>query len=340
MISRLITLTLALFTFIGAVQASSVEKFCSPLPPSFRVIIDNDFSGDPDGLFQLVHHILSPSIELRGIIGSHLNDNSGFDDSNNTAQSACNKAIDVLALLNVNDICPVVLGAVTAMTSQDTPIDSEGARLIISEAMRTDVTTPLYIVCGAGLTNIASALLLKPEIAHRLTLVWIGGQEYENTAPMPPCGTEVEYNLALSISGAQAIFNKSSIPIWQVPRNAYRQCLMPMSRLYLELSDCGEIGRYLFDSLINIMSKIHEWGGNMGETYILGDSPLVLLTALQTGFESDPASSEYIIKKAPYIEDDGTYKENPEGRYIRVYQRLDTQLMYDDLFSKLRLIHK
>jgi len=25
-----------------------------------RVIIDNDFAGDPDGLFQLAHHVLSP----------------------------------------------------------------------------------------------------------------------------------------------------------------------------------------------------------------------------------------------------------------------------------------
>lgn len=30
--------------------------------PRMRVIIDNDFSGDPDGLFQLAHHLLSPSV--------------------------------------------------------------------------------------------------------------------------------------------------------------------------------------------------------------------------------------------------------------------------------------
>lgn len=336
---RVIITILLIIPLMASATSPSVE-FLNRFTPRMRVIIDNDFSGDPDGLFQLVHHVLSPSVELRGIIGSHLNDNSGFDNSDNTAQSACDKANELLALLNANDLCPVVPGAATAMTNHDTPIDSEGARLIISEALRDDVATPLYIVCGAGLTNIASALLLNPDIAHRLILVWIGGQEYEDTAPMPPGGTEVEYNLALSIPGAQTVFNKSSIPIWQVPRNAYRQCIMPMSRLYLELSDCGEIGKYLFNSLTNIMSKINQWGGNMGETYILGDSPLVLLTALQTGFESDPASSDYIIAKAPHIEDNGTYKVNPKGRYIRVYQQLDTQLMYCDLFSKLRLIHK
>jgi hypothetical protein len=31
----------------------------SVVKPRMRVIIDNDFGGDPDGLFELVHHLLS-----------------------------------------------------------------------------------------------------------------------------------------------------------------------------------------------------------------------------------------------------------------------------------------
>lgn len=34
------------------------------LKPRQRVIIDNDFSGDPDGLFQLAHHLASPSVDM------------------------------------------------------------------------------------------------------------------------------------------------------------------------------------------------------------------------------------------------------------------------------------
>ena len=56
--------------------------------PRMRVIIDNDFGGDPDGLFQLVHHLLSPSVEIRAIIGSHLKAGDGFDRSNETAANA------------------------------------------------------------------------------------------------------------------------------------------------------------------------------------------------------------------------------------------------------------
>ena len=49
--------------------------------PRMRVMVDNDFGGDPDGLFQLVHQILSPSVEIRGIIGSHLKPGDFFDPS-------------------------------------------------------------------------------------------------------------------------------------------------------------------------------------------------------------------------------------------------------------------
>ena len=57
-----------------------------------RVIIDNDFGGDPDGLFQLAHHLLSPSVEICGIIGSPLTPEAGFDNGGNSAEKACQKA--------------------------------------------------------------------------------------------------------------------------------------------------------------------------------------------------------------------------------------------------------
>ena len=53
--------------------------------------------------------------------------------------------------------------------------------------MRTDVDTPLFVLCGGGLSEIANAYLLEPKIANKLTLIWIGGPEYPDMA-MPPLG--------------------------------------------------------------------------------------------------------------------------------------------------------
>ena len=307
--------------------------------PRMRVIVDNDFSGDPDGLFQLTHLLLSPSVEIRAIIGSHLKAGDGFDPSKTQANNAANKAKDLLQLMNLKTNIPVIAGSNSAMINDSTPIRSEAVDVIIHEAMRNDSKLPLYILCGAGLTEIASALLTKPEIAEKLTLIWIGGPEYNDLAIPPPHVSNPEYNLNIDIHAARVVFNRSLIPIWQVPRNAYRQAILPYSELVLKVKPQGKIGSYLCNELESLMTKINRYV-NIGETYILGDSPLVLLTALQSSFESDPSSSSYVIKKAPKINTQGSYEFNDTARPIRVYTWLDVNLMFSDFFAKLELMNK
>ncbi|HEY9196784.1 MAG TPA: hypothetical protein VIM77_10980, partial [Mucilaginibacter sp.] len=75
---------LALFVFPLQATAQTMPNAKTVLP-RMRVIFDNDFSGDPDGLFALTHMLLSPSVEIRGIIGSHLRVGDGFDNSKTQA---------------------------------------------------------------------------------------------------------------------------------------------------------------------------------------------------------------------------------------------------------------
>jgi inosine-uridine nucleoside N-ribohydrolase len=304
--------------------------------PRMRVIVDNDFSGDPDGLFQLAHLLLSPSVEVRAIIGSHLKVGDGFDNSTKQAQNAAGKARELMDIMALKSSIPVLVGSNTAMVNDSTPVKSEAVDFIIQEALRTDTKQPLYLLCGAGLTEIASALLKAPQIAGRLTLVWIGGPEYADLALPPPNYSNPEYNLNIDIAAAKVVFNQSHVALWQVPRNAYRQALLPYSQLLLKVKPHGKVGSYLTGVLENLMTRIQKYV-NTGETYILGDNPLVLLTALQSSFEADPSSSEYVIKTAPLINQQGAYEFNHQGRPIRVYTRLDTNLMFEDFFAKLQL---
>ncbi|QNF35801.1 nucleoside hydrolase [Adhaeribacter swui] len=307
--------------------------------PRMRVIVDNDFSGDPDGLFQLAHLLLSPSVEIRAIIGSHLKVGDGFDASKTQAQNAANKAKELLQIMQVKRSVPIIAGSNTGMVNDSTPVKSEAVNFIIKEALRTDTQLPLYVLAGAGLTEIASALLTTPRIADKLTLIWIGGPEYPELALPPPNYSNPEYNLNIDKAAARVVFNQSTVPIWQVPRNAYRQALLPYSQLLLKIKPHGKTGAYLTGLLENLMTRIQKYL-NIGETYILGDSPLVLLTALQSSFEADPSSSAYVIKLAPKINEQGAYEFNHTGRPIRVYTRLDVNLMFNDFFAKLELFKK
>jgi purine nucleosidase len=310
------------------------------IKPRMRIIIDNDFGGDPDGLFELVQHLLSPSVDIRGIIGSHLKPGDGFDNSTITAVNAKNKVLELLKIMQLENNYNVYQGSNESLKDLNTPQQSAAASFIVKEAMREDTKLPLYVVCGAGLTDLASAYLLEPKIADRLTLIWIGGPEYSEIASPPPGYTSLEYNLGIDIKAGQVIFNNSQLPIWQVPRDAYRQVLLPYSSLLLKVKNQGKIGDFLGKSVEKIMSYLTSVNYPIGETYILGDSPLVLLTALQSSFEADPSSSQYVLHPSPLINEQGLYEVNSKGRNIRIYKKLDVGLLMDDFYSKLTLFQQ
>jgi len=302
--------------------------------PRARVIIDNDFGGDPDGLFALAHHLLSPSVEVKAIIGSKHYE-GGFYGYSGSAGFAAERAGELLAVMKLDKKYPVLKGSDTGLKDTLTAAVSEGAKAIVQEAMKED-KRPLYMVCGAGLTTIASAYLLEPRIAGRMILVWIGGTEYEGLAwPPPGAGKKWEYNTGIDVKACQVIFNQSDIPIWQVPRNAYRQCLASYAELKYKLSPAGKTGSYLVERLNDLMKRADR---KLGEAYVLGDSPLVLLTALQSSWEVDPSSSEYVFENCPRVTKEGIFEPNASGRKIRVYDKLDTRLMFEDFFAKLALM--
>ena len=73
-------------------------------------------------------------------------------------------------------------GAPIALPDEATPVDSPGARLIVEEALKDD--GPLQAAFLGPLTDMASALLLEPALAHRdVTVIWIGGPPYDDVVP-------------------------------------------------------------------------------------------------------------------------------------------------------------
>ncbi len=98
----------ALFFVIPFNISAQTTVMSKAVSPRMRVIIDNDFSGDPDGLFALTHLLLSPSVEIRGIVGSHLKVGDGFDNSTTQADNAAKKASELLKVIKMDGKIPVV----------------------------------------------------------------------------------------------------------------------------------------------------------------------------------------------------------------------------------------
>lgn len=306
-----------------------------PFPaPRARVIVDNDFSGDPDDLYQLVHHLLSPSVRIPLLVASHLRPDDPLDPGPDTAANAEAVLADVLARMGAEQDGCVVRGAAAALVDAATPQDSPAARAIVAEAMRDD-PAPLFYAAGGGLTDLASAYLLEPRIAERLVLVWIGGPEHDGLALPPRDAMPVEYNLLIDVTAAQVLFDAPALEIWQVPRDVYRQCLVSDAELRRRVAATGPLGAYLYDEVRYEQDRVHEFGMPVSESYALGDSPLVLLTALRSTFEPDAASSAYVERPTPQLTADGTYRPVRGNRPMRVYTHVDTRLMFEDFFHKL-----
>lgn len=315
----------------SAAYAGDVKPFAALAGPRSRTIYINDLSGDPDGLFSAAHQMLSTATELRAMIGT------GTGAAGETAERSTALAAEMLALAGKAGQVRTYVGAPGKITSPGTPIHSPGAQAIIDEALRTDTQTPLYVAVGGGLTEVASALMIAPQIASRFTLVWIGGEAY-------PAGGW-EYNLNIDPLAAQFIFNETAVPIWQVPRPVYATCVVSVSELQAFVAPCGAIGDWLYRKLITA-SQTFARTFNTGETWTLGDSPLVVLTALQDwvpgGFGKPmkyerTGSSTFEEITAPHLGRSGAYEARGEGRKIRVYKSVDTRLMFNDFFAKLRL---
>ena len=301
-----------------------------------RVITDNDYGGDPDGLVQLAQLLLSPSVDVRGVIASHL----GADDPFELGSRGTSAARGATQAMRIAELCGrskirIVAGDENGLFDRSTPRDSAGARMIVTEAMRDDTDVPLFVTCGGSLTEIASAWMLEPRIVERLTLIWIGGTEYPELAEPPPGGSDMEYNTGLDPIAAQVVFNDSDIDIWQVPRSTYRMAITSRAELRRRMLPAGALGRHLFQAIADIVDVAASRQHRLGETYVLGDSPLVLLTALWTSFEPWPASSPCITRPCPCIEDSGLYADRPDGRPIRIFTGIDNRLMLEDLYGKL-----
>jgi hypothetical protein len=299
--------------------------------PRQRVIVDNDFSGDPDGLFQLAHHLASPSVEIPFVIGSHIHTGDFLDGSTRQPENAVAKVRELYAAMDLPRRPSVVAGRPAALAPDAKPAMNEAAHRIIAEAMRTDTHLPLYYAAGAGLTDLAAALMLEPRIGSRLKLVWIGGMEYGDLLPGVPPRRDAEYNFTIDAVAAQWIFNRSDVEIWQIPRNVYRQLIISHAELDAALDAAGQLGTFLTRQLERVAALMKD---GLGETYILGDSPLVTLTALQSSFDADSASSAYVVRPTPCIADDGRYVPTQDGRPMRVYQTIDARLTFADMAAK------
>ena len=292
--------------------------FLVPPEKQVRLITDTDAKNEADDQFAVVQALLSPKMDNVGLIAAHF----GTDRVPDAMEASYRELETVLDKMHFPKEGLLYHGAPHALPDKTTPVVSEGAELIVREAMKEDMRR-LFVIFLGPLTDLASAYLMEPRIAGRLTAIWIGGGVYPTGSP--------EFNLGNDVNAANVVFS-SKIELWQVPKNVYEMMPVSLAELQVRVRPCGEIGRYLFDQL---GAHSQEDGPRRsdfrtGETWVLGDSPAVGLILYEDRFSYD-------WRPAPYITQEQAYVHTGLYRPIRVYRSIDSRLILEDMYAKLQL---
>ena len=289
-----------------------------PAQKQIRVIVSSDVKNEADDQFAIVHQLLTPSFDVRGVIAAHF---EGKAPGTGTMEQSYQELLTLLRAAGVDDV-PALRGCAAPLKDEQDAPKAEGVDFLIEEALRDD-PRPLYVTCQGALTDVAAALNRCPAIASRLTVVWIGGFPYPRGGP--------EFNLLQDAAAARAVM-ASAAELWQIPVNVYSTMEVTLAELAVRVRPCGAVGRYLYTQLEEYNLQSEESPGlRRGENWCLGDSP-VLGALLQCAWRGN-----FHTETAPRIADDLRYLPNPGGKEIRVYDSVDVRFILEDMYAKLSL---
>ncbi|KQW50660.1 hypothetical protein ASC77_25355 [Nocardioides sp. Root1257] len=249
--------------------------------PRCRVVLDNDWAGDPDGLVALAHHLLSPANRVDAVTSTGLH--PMFGSPRPTPADGAAVARELVDLLDL----PV-------------PVHADDAAAIAAAAAADD-DLPLHVVCGGPLTNVAAAIELDPTAVERFRLVWVGGTIED--------GVE-EYNRDTDPEAAAYVLAQTGLAIDQFPLETYRRCGFSVAELEQRIGGAGPVGAFLWRQFEELPLPAFI---ELGEVWPLGDSPPVLVTAL----------------------DDVTSTWTSPAPNRRVFTGVDVRLLLGDLLAKL-----
>lgn len=285
-----------------------------------RIIINTDAKNEADDQFAIVHALLSPTLDVRGIVPAHF----GTRRTTESLRESREEVDLLLRLMGREGQYVVADGAPHKLPDEQTAVPSDGSRLIIEESKKSEGT--LYVAFLGPLTDMASAILEDPEIQDRdVVVVWIGGPPHGGViAP-----SSIEFNLSNDIESANVVMN-SRIPVWQIPSTVYSM----VSVTHLELEDrvapLGELGAYLTQQVIDFNATVENLAMDFRS---LGDSPAI-------GAVMNPRGGVWRSFPAPLYDAEGQMIEPAPGRReIPVCESMDIRWLLEDMFQKLRHFH-
>ena len=209
------------------------------VPDGTRVIIDADTANEIDDLYAIVRALFEPSFEIEGLTSAQWHGRGkGPKDSVDQSQKLNE---DLLRLLGLEKI-PHPRGARDPMTHQRTPRDSPAARHIIARALAVPEGEKLTVFVLGSFTNLASAILLHPEIVPRLRACVIGLTYH----PKKGLGKK-EFNASNDLHAVEALLDTKDLELVVMTATASRPMVYERAEVDRRLAGKGGPWDYLVD---------------------------------------------------------------------------------------------
>lgn len=289
-----------------------LEKLKEDKPKA--VILDTDAYNEIDDQYAIAYAMRSPDrVKLLAITAAPFF-NSRSTSPADGMEKSYQEIKHITGLVDQNACIPTYRGSCTYLPSAKEAVPSEAADAIVR--LVRESTETVYIVAIGAITNVASALLLAPDIAKKAVLVWLGGHalHYPHNR---------EFNLYQDVAGAQVVFD-SEIPLIQIPCNGVcTEFLTTIPEVEYYLKNKNPLCDYLLE-----LTRAYNSKGRKAWSKVIWDVTAVAAVAC-------PDTLEMVQIPRPIVTDSSNYAfDNARPHYLYV-RRIKRDALYADLFTKL-----
>ena len=281
-------------------------------------VLDTDTYNEIDDQFALAYMLRSTEkINLKAIYAApFLNEKSA--SAKDGMVKSYSEILKILDLADKSELAVNTLkGSEMYLPDEKTPVISSAAEHLIHLAMQYSAENPLYVVAIGVITNIASALLIKPEIKENIVVVWLGGNSTDAN----------EFNMYQDISAARIIFG-SGVPLVQLPCGGVVESFSTTGpELEHWLIGKNKLSDYLAR---NTIAEAESYAKGKPWSRIIWDVPAVAwLLNDEQRFMNDRLEYSQIPEYDRYYAIDKT------RHFIKYVYHINRDAIYEDLFNKL-----
>ncbi|NMA46218.1 MAG: nucleoside hydrolase [Lentisphaerae bacterium] len=279
-----------------------------------QCVLDTDTYNEVDDQFALAYALLSPqSMNLQAVYAApfHNSRSTGPEDGMVKSYEEIKRVMDKMGIARDNFVFE---GSRSWLIDSNEPVDSPAARDLINKAMACE-NEPLYVMTIGAPTNIASALLLEPELVRHIVVVWLAGQPHD-------WRTAREFNLQQDLFASRILFD-SGVPLMQIPcTNVAEHLSVTIPELDAFLGGKNALGQYLCDIVRGYTKDPFGW------SKVIWDISAV-------AWLINPQWLDSTLVHSPVLSNQFTYNQDFTRHLMRVALHLNRDAIFRDLYQKI-----